>query len=117
MSTLILQLPERRRLHAGTVDEAGSPRRREYTYATSDDGIELDAHGDAAPALLPKRSVVIAAVQEADVAWHRITLPKSPAARLRAALVGVLEDALLDDADAVHLAVAPHPPTRPKTKD
>ena len=107
MSTLILQLPERRRLHAGPVDEAGSPRRREYTYATSDDGIELDAHGDAAPALLPKRSVVIAAVQEADVAWHRITLPKSPAARLRAALVGVLEDALLDDADAVHLAVAP----------
>ena len=107
MSTLILQLPERRRLHAGTADEAGTPRRREYTYATTDDGMELDAHGDAAPALLPKRSVVIAAVQEADVAWHRITLPKAPAARLRAALVGVLEDALLDDADAVHLAVAP----------
>src|SRR4051794_27730031 len=109
MSTLVLQLPERRRLRAGAADEAGAAgaRRREYSYATSDDGIELDAHGDAAAALLPKRSVVIAVVQEADVSWHRITLPKAPASRLRAALVGVLEEALLDDAEGVHLAVAP----------
>jgi general secretion pathway protein L len=34
-------------------------------------------------------------------------MPKAPASRLRAALVGVVEEALLDDADAVHLAVAP----------
>ncbi|MGZ8260262.1 MAG: type II secretion system protein GspL [Caldimonas sp.] len=109
MSTLALQLPDRRRLRAGAVDEAGAAAasRREYTYATTDDGIELDAHGHAAAALLPKRSVVIAVVQEADVSWHRITLPKAPASRLRAALVGVLEEALLDDADSVHLAVAP----------
>jgi general secretion pathway protein L len=108
MSTLVLQLSERRRLRAGAADEAGAPaRRREYAYATSDDGIELDAHGHAAAALLPKRSIVIAVVREADVAWHRITLPKAPAARLRAAIVGVVEEALLDDADKVHLAVAP----------
>ena len=108
MSTLVLQLPERRRLRAGAIDESAAPsRRREYAYATSDDGIELDAHGDAAASLLPKRSVVIAVVREADVAWHRITLPKAPAARLRAAIVGVIEEALLDDADKVHLAVAP----------
>jgi len=109
MSTLVLQIPERPRLRAGAVDEPGAAaaRRREYSYATSDDGIELDAHGHAAAALLPKRSVVIAVVQEVDVSWHRITLPKAPASRLRAALVGVLEEALLDDADVVHLAVAP----------
>ena len=108
MSTLVLQLPERRRLRAGATDESAAPsRRREYAYATSDDGIELDAHGHAAAALLPKRSIVIAVVREADVAWHRITLPKAPAARLRAAIVGVVEEALLDDADKVHLAVAP----------
>jgi general secretion pathway protein L len=107
MSTLVLQLPERRRLRAGAIDESAPTRRREYAYATSDDGIELDAHGDAAAALLPKRSIVIAVVREADVAWHRITLPKAPAARLRAAIVGVVEEALLDDADKVHLAVAP----------
>ncbi|HEX4233336.1 MAG TPA: type II secretion system protein GspL [Caldimonas sp.] len=109
MSTLVLQLPERRRLRAGAADEPGSAaaRRREYAYATSDDGIELDAHGQAAAALLPSRSVVIAVVPEADVSWHRIALPKAPASRLRAALVGVLEEELLDDADAVHLAIAP----------
>ena len=50
---------------------------------------------------------MIAVVQEADVGWHRITLPKAPASRLRAALVGVIEEALLDDAETVHLAVAP----------
>src|SRR5205809_1079005 len=107
MSTLVLQLPDRRRLRAGGADEPGASRRREYAYATSDDGIELDAHGHAAAALLPKRSIVIAVVPEADVAWHRITLPKAPASRMRAALVGVVEDALLDDADKVHLALAP----------
>ena len=31
-------------------------------------------------------------IQEADVSWHRITLPKAPASRLRMALVGVLEE-------------------------
>ncbi|HEY2558571.1 MAG TPA: type II secretion system protein GspL [Caldimonas sp.] len=109
MSTLVLQLPERRRLRAGAADEpaAAAARRREYAYATSDDGLELDAHGHAAAALLPSRSVVIAVVPDADVSWHRIALPKSPASRLRAALVGVLEEELLDDADTVHLAIAP----------
>ena len=109
MSTLVLQLPERRRLRAGAADEPGAAasRRREYTYVTSGDGIELEAQGHAAAALLPKRSVVIAVIQEADVSWHRITMPKAPASRLRAALVGVIEEALLDDAEAVHLAVAP----------
>src|SRR5262249_46988157 len=60
-----------------------------------------------AASLLPKASTVIAVVGDTDVSWHRITLPKAPTARLRAALVGVLEDALLDDAETIHLAVAP----------
>jgi general secretion pathway protein L len=109
MSTLILQLPEHRRLRAGVKRDAAaeSPRRREYIYATSSDGIELEAQGQAAAALLPTGSVVIAVIQESDVSWHRITLPKAPASRLRMALVGVLEEALLEDAETVHLAVAP----------
>ena len=108
MSTLVIQLPERHRLRAGSADEAGpAPRRREYAYVTSNDGIEVDAHGNASAALLPTRSIVIAAVHEADVSWHRITLPKAPASRLRTALVGVIEEALLEDAETVHLAVAP----------
>ncbi len=111
MSTLVIQLPERRRLRAGAAEEPGASasRRREYAYVTSDDGIDVDAQGHAAAALLPTRPVIIAVVQEADVSWHRITLPKAPAARLRPALVGVLEEALLEDAETVHLAVAPLP--------
>ena len=111
MSTLIVHLTERRRLAAGSaasVSEREEPvSRREYAYVASEDGIEIQAEGTAAAALLPKRSLAIAVVSEADVAWHRIVLPKAPPARLREALSGVLEDALLDDADKVHLAVAP----------
>ncbi len=109
MSTLVIQLPEHQRLRARAMDEAALDpgRRREYVYVTSADGIEFEAQGEAAAALLPRRSQVIAVVREADVAWHRITLPKAPVSRLRAALVGVIEDALLEDAESVHLAVAP----------
>ena len=108
MSTLVIQLPEHRRLRAGVNDDSVEPsRRREYVYVTSNDGIEFEAQGQSAAALLPRRSIVIAVVQEADVSWHRITLPKAPAARLRMALVGVMEEGLLEDAETVHLAVAP----------
>jgi general secretion pathway protein L len=109
MSTLILQLPEHKRLRARAAGEADfdPERRREYAYVTSTDGIAFEAQGAAAAALLPRRTQVIAVVREADISWHRITLPKAPAARLRAALVGVLEEALLDDTGAVHLALAP----------
>ncbi len=110
MSTLVIQLPEHRRLRAGVRsdnDDADHWRRREYPYVTSTDGIEFEAQGQASAALLPGRSLVIAVVQECDVSWHRITLPKAPASRLRMALVGVIEEALLEDADTVHLAVAP----------
>jgi general secretion pathway protein L len=109
MSTLVLLLPERQRLRA-LSDGAGAPapeRRHDYAYVTSADGIEFEAQGEAAAALLPRRSEVIAVVAETDCAWHRVTLPKAPASRLRQALVGVVEEALLEDAERVHLAVAP----------
>jgi general secretion pathway protein L len=109
MSTLVLQLPEHKRLRARAVGESvfDAERRREYAYVTSTDGLAFEAQGAAAAALLPRRAEVIAVVREADISWHRITLPKAPAARLRAALVGVLEEALLEDAETTHLALAP----------
>ena len=109
MSTIVIQLPEHHRLRAQALNQPSPDigRRREYVYVTSDDGIEHEAQGEAAAALLPKRSEVIAVVREADVSWHRISLPRAPASRLRAALAGVLEEVLLDDAESVHLAVAP----------
>lgn len=110
MSTLVLQIPERRRLRARSpaeADGAGPGLGTDYAYATSPDGLLLTAQGECGAALLPKATHVVAVLADADVSWHRITLPKAPAARLRAALVGVLEEALLDDVESVHLAVAP----------
>lgn len=110
MSTLLIQLPERRRLRAGGGGDAvpaSSGLATEYAWALSPDGLLLESQGECAASLLPKATTVIAVLADADVSWHRLTLPKAPAARLRAALVGVLEEQLLDDVEAVHLAVAP----------
>lgn len=114
MSILILQLPRRPRQAAAEAapdgDEAPKPARRlgdELLYALTHDGVTLARQGSAMPDLLPQADAVVAVLPAEDLSWHRITLPKAPAARMRAALVGLLEDALLDEADRVHLAVAP----------
>jgi general secretion pathway protein L len=110
MSTLVVQIPERPRLSArgGAVPgSSASGLGTEYAYVTTSDGLALTGHGECGAALLPKAATVVALLADTDVSWHRITLPKAPAARLRAALAGVLEEALLGDAEDVHLAVAP----------
>ena len=58
MSTLVIQLPAPAPARAAPAGEAGAAgaRRREYAYVTSADGIELEAQGHAAAALLPTRS-------------------------------------------------------------
>ena len=110
MSTLVVQIPQRQRLHAGGPrgDQAeASDVGTEYHHVTSPDGLAQGAQGQCAAALLPKATTIVAVLSDADVSWHRITLPKAPPARLRAALGGLLEEALLEDADDVHLALAP----------
>ena len=111
MSTLVVQIPQRRRLRSGSVSAAADPESSglttEYAYVVSPDGLALETQGQSPAALLPKASTVIAALADADVSWHRITCPKAPASRMRAALGGILEEALLEDADDVHLALAP----------
>jgi general secretion pathway protein L len=109
MSTLVVQIPQRPRLRGRTGDPepSASGLATEYSYVMSPDGLALESQGHCAASLLPKATTVVAVLADADVSWHRITLPKAPAARLRAALGGVLEDALLEDADDVHLALAP----------
>jgi general secretion pathway protein L len=110
MSILVIQISPRQRRRVGSA-LAGSPDNarltEEYAYALSPDGLVLEAQGQCAASLLPKADTVVAVLADADVSWHRITLPKAPAARLRAALVGVLEEAVLEDADLTHFAVAP----------
>lgn len=107
MSTLVVQIPPRSRLQGHTADTDPEAPATEYGYATSPDGLLLSGQGRCAASLLPKAATVVAVLADADVSWHRITLPKAPAARLQMALVGVLEEALLEDPDSVHLAVAP----------
>jgi general secretion pathway protein L len=109
MSTLVVQIPSRTRLQArdssAPAPEAGMSA--EYAYALSPDGLGLSAQGRGPLALMPKATSAVAVLADADVSWHRITMPKAPAARLSAALMGVLEDNLLEEATGVHLAVAP----------
>jgi general secretion pathway protein L len=110
MSILVVQFAPRPRLRSQTPGPAASESARpsrEFSYALSADGLTLTSQGRCGPTLLPKADTVIAVIADTDVSWHRITLPKAPAARLRSALVGVLEEGLLDEEDALHLAVAP----------
>ncbi len=110
MSILVVQLAPRGRLRArgAAAPEPATPKTSaEYDYVSSRDGLGVSAQGRCAASLLPRADSVALVLADCDVSWHRITLPKAPAARLRAALAGVLEEALLDDAENIHLALAP----------
>lgn len=110
MSILAISLSPRPRLRSRHADGALPEARADdddIDYGWSSDGYTLQRQGRCQAAQLPKADTVIAVVADTDVAWHRITLPKAPPARLRSALAGVLEEALLDDAEATHLALAP----------
>lgn len=59
------------------------------------------------PHQLPACKDLVLVVPAALLSWHRVPLPRLPASRWQAALHGLLEDRLLDDASAMHLALAP----------
>jgi general secretion pathway protein L len=104
MSILVVLLPARERAAAAESERDAAP---EYAYLLSADGLSVSRQGRTTPALLPKADTVVAWLGPTDVSWHRVTLPRAPASKLRAALVGLLEEQLLDDEQAVHLAIAP----------
>lgn len=108
MAVLVIQIPPRPRLGARTAGEPAAVRpAAEFDYVLSNDGRSVLTQGRAVPAALPRADSVLAVLADADVAWHRITVPKAPAARLRAALSGLMEEALLDDDEALHVALPP----------
>jgi general secretion pathway protein L len=103
VSVLVVQLPPRPRLRA-----QGQPATvpvEELAFALSADGLSVQREGRAAASLLPKASTVVLVLGETDVSWHRISCPKAPASRMRAALAGLLEDALLEELDDTHFAL------------
>ena len=103
MSMLVILLPARPHL----ADSAAATAGDDWAYVLSPDGLSVGPHGRASAAQCPRADSVVAVVGAHDLGWHRLALPKAPANRLRAALGGLLEDQLLDDDEAVHLAVAP----------
>jgi general secretion pathway protein L len=110
MSVLVIQLPARERLGARASGAESLPSMRlpsAWSFAFSSDGRSVSQSGVSPTALLPKADQVVLALAEADVSWHRLAIPKAPAARLRAALLGVMEDSLLEDDEALHFALAP----------
>jgi general secretion pathway protein L len=110
MSVLALQLPPRERLaaRAAAADAAGSALKlpAEWPFVFSSDGRSIAQQGQAAAALLPRADSVVLVLAETDVSWHRVDIPRAPAARLRAALLGVLEESLLEDDEQLHFALA-----------
>lgn len=109
MSTLVVLLPPRHRLQAGQAGPTGSAAAgvSEYEYVVTMDGLGVHSSGRAAPALLPRSEQVVALLPAADLSWHRITCPRAGGRKMRAALAGLLEEALLDDADRLHFALSP----------
>ena len=109
MSLLVIQIPPRQRLRSqdsGGLEADAARASQEFVFAVSPDGLFLQAEGQGPAALLPKADNIVAVVSDTDIGWHRITLPKAPASRLRAALSGVLEEVVLEDIDVAHLAIA-----------
>lgn len=105
MSVLVVLIPPRPR--PKTRDGLLPPVATEWSWLLSADGHTVAQQGRGAPADWPAADTRVAVLAPTDLAWLPATLPKAAAARLRQALLGVLEDQLLDDEAALHFAVAP----------
>jgi general secretion pathway protein L len=104
MSLLVILLPDPQR-----SGDAPAAQPSALNWWLSPDGLSLTRQGCDLPAQCPKADTVVALASPQAVAWHRVTVPKAPANRLRAALGGMLEEQLLGDDDNTHLAL----PTKP----
>jgi general secretion pathway protein L len=107
MSILVILLPARVRSAAQSGDATA-----EYAYLLSADGLSVARQGRTTAALLPKADTVVAWVGPTDVSWHRVTLPRAPAAKLRAALVGLVESSCSTTAGRAP-GLAPQSPWQP----
>lgn len=104
MSTLIISLP----LEATTAQT-------EFNFVVTDDGLSVTqtgrARAEALPLLDKPGDVCLATAPLRALSWHSVTVPEgvtAGSARLRAVLVGLLEDKLLDDPDLLHFALPPN---------
>ena len=116
MSLLALHPPPRPRLGTRSGADLGSAAHAPaaFGWVLSPDGVGVAATGVAPATALPRADRTVLVLDDADVGWHRIDVPKAPPARLRAALAGAMEELLLDDEPALHHALGPEAvPGRP----
>lgn len=112
MSLLLIEIPPRPRLGArdAGVDAAAGQAMQlpaEWDYVFSQDGKTATRSGRCAVGLLPRADSVVALLAPSELSWHHISLPRTGAARMKAALAGALEEALLEDTEGVHFALPP----------
>ena len=73
----------------------------------------LSSQGHAVPALLPRADVCTLIVPAQALSWHAVQIPKLPRGismqKLQAVLAGLLEEQLLDEPAALHLALCKLP--------
>ncbi len=105
MNVLVVQVPPRSR--ASARDGASRPAPAAWAWQLLDAAGHALQSGAGAPAEWPPAASLVLVLSPQDVAWHRTTLPKAPAGRMRQALLGVLEERLLDDDADLHFALAP----------
>ena len=109
MSTLLILLPPRPRptpaAPAASAPAPSDPAR--WRFVLTLNGLSVAQSGQATVADLPAADTLVLVPHERDLAWHTVSVPPAPAARLGDALRGVLEDSLADEASRVHLALAP----------
>jgi general secretion pathway protein L len=93
------------RLRPSVLAGDAPPSTVEWSWVYSVDGRSVARQGRGAPADWPPADECVVVLDAGDVAWLPATLPRAPASRLRQALLGLLEDQLLDD--ELHFAVVP----------
>jgi general secretion pathway protein L len=100
MSTLLILLP------ASAPSSAGA---QDYEYWFSHDAqapAHAPGHGERAPlSAMPRADRVMALLGDDQLSWLPAQLPKVKGAKLRGAVVGVMEDQLLDDTERLHFAL------------
>ncbi len=111
MSTLLILLP-------ATPPKSDAPQ-QDYEYWFSHDAqapAHARGHGQrAALDAMPHADRVMALLPDDQVSWIPAQLPKIRGAKLRAAIVGVMEEQLLEDTDRLHFALLDSPDAEGRT--
>jgi general secretion pathway protein L len=120
MSVIVVQIPPRRRqgpqaassadagAGAGATADSGTVNPPDqWFWVKTENGLTVQAQGRSKPADMPPSEAVVAVLSEVDVSWHRLQIPKAPPNKMRAALLGSLEDQVLTEPEQLHMALAP----------